>query len=398
MAGDSATSQNSAAGLTGTTTLDDKMMFEPGRLSYESADHIAQQIADEVQREIQGKTVVVLDTTVLNDLANLRAATVELEALVIEYKGLADNAGALQERRAAVAAVPQDAVRSFSMIAPVASASVAALSSLNAVVGAGLGLVSLFRQDVALHGTETKVDPLALEIAVGARLKAAGAEKVFLSDLIIPEPAKDKSLQKAIREVEEVKARAWQAIAPSVSALVQLDAKLDQAVTAKNQADVDTLTAEISGLRRDLQPVSDPLTRADQRLSDLNKQWNSIDDKSGLSVLARLLRAEAIHAMKAIYLHCAVVASGGHNRIVRSLWRTMFSGDGVSFMGGAVARWALLEKDGSLTKGGILVCRRGSADHGESGVPLDNFADPTAVTRSEPPEDKSTESRSRPPL
>jgi hypothetical protein len=32
----------------------------------------------------------------------------------------------------------------------------------------------------------------------------------------------------------------------------------------------------------------------------------------------------------------------------------IFLGDGLSFAGGAIARWALMEKDGSIAGGGIL--------------------------------------------
>ena len=53
------------------------------------------------------------------------------------------------------------------------------------------------------------------------------------------------------------------------------------------------------------------------------------------------------------YLHALVVASGGFNRTSRSLLRTIFSGDGLSFLGGATARWALLKENGSVAKGGI---------------------------------------------
>jgi hypothetical protein len=73
--------------------------------------------------------------------------------------------------------------------------------------------------------------------------------------------------------------------------------------------------------------------------------------------LARLLRAEAIKTEEPIYLHAVVVSSGGHHRIARSLWRTMFYGDGLTFVGGATVRWSLLAADGSIEKGGIRVER-----------------------------------------
>jgi hypothetical protein len=75
-----------------------------------------------------------------------------------------------------------------------------------------------------------------------------------------------------------------------------------------------------------------------------------------------MLRAEqlSITLKGAVYLHAAVVSSGGHNRVSRSLLRILFFGDGLSSMGGAVARWALLEADGAVTTGGIRAAREGA--------------------------------------
>jgi hypothetical protein len=88
-------------------------------------------------------------------------------------------------------------------------------------------------------------------------------------------------------------------------------------------------------------------------LSDLQTQWNQTDAASGMTVLARLLRAEAIRKLDPLYLHAAIVTSGGYNRITHNLFRTLFVGDGLSFTGGTVARWALLEDDGTVKLGGI---------------------------------------------
>jgi hypothetical protein len=77
--------------------------------------------------------------------------------------------------------------------------------------------------------------------------------------------------------------------------------------------------------------------------------------------LARLLRAEAIRVRQPAFLNAAVVASGGHNRIIRNLFRMLFLGDGLSFAGGATVRWALLGSDG------ILIARRSSSSHSVTG-------------------------------
>ena len=79
-----------------------------------------------------------------------------------------------------------------------------------------------------------------------------------------------------------------------------------------------------------------------------------MEETTGLNQLARLLRAEVIQKKQPIYLHAKVVSSGGHHRISRSLFRTLFVGDGLSFAGGAIVRWGLLTGTGELLLGGIL--------------------------------------------
>jgi hypothetical protein len=154
---------------------------------------------------------------------------------------------------------------------------------------------------------------------------------------------------------ETAKAAAWATIAPLVAQLISAEAELDQATQAatKEPALIARLTAEVATLRRDTEPLVAPLGRADQRFDDLQTQWCRIDSTSELSVMARLLRAEAIHALQPTYLHCAIVATGGQQRISRSLFRTIFTGDGLSFTGGAIARWALLAPNGAVQAGGI---------------------------------------------
>jgi hypothetical protein len=134
---------------------------------------------------------------------------------------------------------------------------------------------------------------------------------------------------------------------------VNLEPQLDTATKDKNQKLVDQLTIQVTNMRSDLDPIVTPLSRSDQKLTDLQTQWNRTDTGSGLTVLARPLRAEAIQSLKPLYLHAAIVSSGGYNRISHNFFRTMFLGDGLSFTGGAIARWALLDNDGAVKMEGI---------------------------------------------
>ena len=52
--------------------------------------------------------------------------------------------------------------------------------------------------------------------------------------------------------------------------------------------------------------------------------------------------------------HVRVLLAGGSNRIERSLFRTWFSGDGLSATGGAVVSWAILSERGAVEDGGMF--------------------------------------------
>ena len=96
-------------------------------------------------------------------------------------------------------------------------------------------------------------------------------------------------------------------------------------------------------------------TQIDQRFDALQSQLSKPDtDGSGLTIFARLLRAESIGARSPMLVHVRVLTAGGSNRVSRSLFRTMFTGDGLSSSGGAVVSWAILSEHGAIEDGGII--------------------------------------------
>lgn len=357
------TPSNSVTPLEGKTTIDSQMFFEPERLSYQSADCITEIIAREVREEVKDQVVVIAGTHLLADFANLQSVYLMLGILRGDYDALAMYGRRLVEGRSLMK--PEE-LENFKVLTPVEAITEtisAAVVPVTTLLNATLGLVSLFREDVEYHGLKTVVDPLAFEIALASKVKDEGATKVFVPDLMVvpPTEARTDSLSHHLYLVQEAKSRAWAVVGPLITELVRLEGELDQAAKDNDQERLDQLSAEVSELRRDMQPVSDPLGRADQRWADLQNQWNQSNDSSALPLLSRLLRAEAILAAKPLYLHATVVSSGGHHRISRNLFRMLFLGDGLSFAGGATVRWALLENDGSVAKGGIIVESRSTS-------------------------------------
>lgn len=356
------TGSNSVTPLEGKTTIDERMFFEPERLSYQSAARIAEKIAGEVRDnyplDFGDKTVVIAGTQLLADFANLRSVYLILESLQKDYVAVSAPLTSTISKQPLAESKASDGGDKSNKKAEKA----VPFAAETAILDTALGLVSLFRQDVEYHGIKTVIDALAFEIALAAKVKgerARGAKKVFVPDLmVVPQTGKESSLRQHLQTVQDLKAEAWKAAGPRISELVSMEARLDEAARSNDQELLNQLARETSDFRRDMQPLIEALGRADQRLADLQNKLSQSSSPDGLTLLARLLRAEAIQAMQPLYLHAAVVSSGGHHRISRNLFRMLFLGDGLSFAGGATVRWALLENDGSVTKGGILVIRR----------------------------------------
>jgi len=356
-------SSNPLAGVEpGKLTIDDKMRFGPQRMAYSAAHDIASEIASKVSDSTRQKIVVIAGTQLLADFANLEATKLSLLGLQLEYRRIEANVNRIDQESASTA--DEGALEA---VVGVAGAGVVALAAAgtNPFVAAALGVLSLMQSDVEFHGTETPVDRLAFEIDVAAAVKAAGAAKVLIPEFMI-RPLADSSsskLQALLEQVAAAKGDAWNAVAPFIARLTRAEADLDLAVTEKRDAkEIELLRVNVREARRDLEPFHRPLSKADQVFDEMQAQWRKTETGTELSTLARMLRAEAIHAMSPTYLHCAIVASGGHHRIHRHLLRMLFAGDGLTFSGGAVARWALLATDGSIELGGVLSASK-SGEH-----------------------------------
>jgi hypothetical protein len=371
---------NTAAGIAaalaekpeaGKTTIDEKMRFGPLHLAYASARDLAYSIGITIADKTKDDTVVVAGTQLLADYANLQAALLTLDGLKKDYELLQKFAKELKGKtRGFVAEAAADAnLRAKAPGQPAPAAPVleaaAAAAAANPFVAAALGALSLLQSDVEFHGTETKIDRLTFELAVAGTLKKFETKKVLIPDLVLAplQIPKSSVFRTALDAVAEAKSKAWLEIAPFIKRALDAEAELDKAAqekdAVKKAAAVDSAQAELDTARRNLEPLNTPLMRADQALEDLQEGWRKVEAGEVLSTLARMLRVESIATTKVdgklpIYLHCAVVDSGGHHRIHRSLLRMLFFGDGLSFAGGAIVRWALLDSDGSIRQSGMV--------------------------------------------
>lgn len=348
--------------LEGKTSVDGSMLLEPQILSYQSAKILASKIAELVKENLSQKTnaIVLADSKFLADYASLKAAYFSLDHLIEAYGNLAKAVSELTHKHQKESiSDTAPSVLSEPKIAGIGAAALAIPSVISpalAALNASIELLGFFRQDVEFHGVTTAIDALSFQIALAHELKETNKDFNILIPALQMFPSVNKesdSLEKRLSQLEANKAELWSQLYPLINSLAQEEADLEIAVSKKDEAEIEALRVKITKHRRDLQPISDNLGLIDQRYSNLLREWDGTDE-TGIPKIARMLRAEFIHLKNPVYLHAEVVLSGGYYKIKRNLFRTLFTGDGLHFTGGAVIRWALIMNDDVFINGGIL--------------------------------------------
>ncbi len=307
--------------LAGTTTVDEKVVFEAQRLSYDAARVIAEKIAFRISGRTRDQIVIIAGTQLLADMSNLVAIKAVLEELVREYSALGDTVE--KQPAAEQGSLVKDA-RSPAAFTTVLSSTLAAAT---AAVQSALTLVALFRQDVDYKGIAITLDTQAFEIELAGRVRMHKAREVIVPDFAVftAPHGEEGSLLSLLANVRSARSRVL---------LAALGKDMDVEPDAKKES------------------FASAVAEVDKRLSDLETQLTKSDlDGFGLTLLARLFRVENLMAKSAMFVHARVVLAGGSNRVQRSLWRSMFSGDGLSSTGGAVVTWAILSTAGAVEDG-----------------------------------------------
>lgn len=307
--------------LAGTTTVDEKVVFEAQRLSYDAARVIAEKIAFRISGRTRDQIVVIASSQLLADMSNLVAIKVVLEELAREYSALAHTVETLP---VAVHGSLNEDARSPAAFTTALSST---LTAATAAVQSALTLVALFRQDVDYKGVAITLDTQAFEIELAGRVRMHKAREVIVPDFAVfaaPQGGKG-SLLSLLANVRSTRSRV----------LLAAMEKVTHPEPDPKQLSFTSAVAEV-----------------DKRLNDLETQLTKSDlDGSGLTLLARLFRVEHLMAKSGMLVHARVVLAGGSNRVQRSLWRSMFSGDGLSSTGGAVVTWAILSPAGAVEDG-----------------------------------------------
>jgi hypothetical protein len=342
--------------LDGTTTVDAQVVFEAQRLSYDAVRNIAEKIARRVSGRTKGQEVVIAGTQLLADISNLVAIKAVLEELADDYDALAELAHAsVPAHKIPTAAGIVDLRTTFSTATAV-GAITSGFGAVTAGVQGALTLVELFRQDVDYKGVPIAIDTLAFELELASRLRMHKARDVFVpSFAVFSAPSRGESaFRTLLQKAHAARSRVLRAVGPKKPAAKTKSEQILADIDALHHHLPDADEPERISLATPDQ-IHDALAEIDKRFSDLQAQLEKADaDGSGLTLLARLFRIETIMSRSPMFVHARVVLAGGNNRVQRSLFRTLFTGDGLSSTGGAVVSWAILSPYGAIEDGGIF--------------------------------------------
>lgn len=342
--------------LEGTTTIDDKVVFEAQRLSYDASRIIAEKIARRISERTRGREVVIAGTQLLADFSNLVAIKAVLEELADDYDALGELAHAsVPAHKGPLVAGVVDIRSTFSPAAAAAAIS-SGIGAATAGVQGALKLVELFRQDVDYKGVPIAIDTLAFELELASRLRMHKARDVFVPAFaVFAAPVRGESaFRTLLQKVHAARSRVLRAVGPKKPAPKTKAEQILDDIDALHHDYSDADESELTPFATPEQ-IHDALAEIDKRFSDLQAQLEKADaDGSGLTLMARLFRIETIMSRSPMFVHARVVLAGGNNRVQRSLFRTLFAGDGLSSTGGAVVSWAILSPYGAIEDGGIF--------------------------------------------
>jgi hypothetical protein len=294
--------------LEGTISVDEKAALPSQILTYKTMWEIAKQAASDI-------------TTIKSNTDTLVVFSEKELGGVAAYKSALDQIGAFQTRYNELnpPLVGAAAVPAFALLAPEL---VATLTKSVADV------VALFRTNVEIKGTTVTVDDVAVvaELARGLREKKPTA-KVIYPPLYYPLQFFKDGVKKS-KLIEKLGALYNDRIR-AVEAIVAIEAKPPE----QQKSEKDKIPS---------------LKSLNEQVDKFTNALAVVDDKTGLSALTILLKAEQLQLSLAqentAIVYIKTDAVGGSNKTTRNL----FTGTKLLHTGGLVVTFMLFDNDGAI--------------------------------------------------
>jgi hypothetical protein len=153
------------------------------------------------------------------------------------------------------------------------------------------------------------------------------------------------------KPVLEARRAAMSEVGPKLRQIAELDEELGRLEKANppDPAAIATAREKIVGAQAEVRPALLLLEKTDTQFTELQSSMSKVEEKSGLSRFARLVRASEILARKdASFLYASVTTAGGAYRVSRNFLQTIFWKGSWSFSGGCIVWYTLFGADGKI--------------------------------------------------
>jgi hypothetical protein len=200
-----------------------------------------------------------------------------------------------------------------------------------------IDLIALFRTDTEIKSVEITLDDVAL-VALVAKELGPGID-VF-DPQILPLGLNSASFANSlvIKNLDGLQ-----------TARQNAHTAVDRAVAA-----LETSSLDPEAKKAKAESLKEPLTNADTLFQTFRDGLLKVDEASGTSELARLLRAEILEAslqeQDSYLLYMKIVKAGGSNQVTRNLFR----GSKLSHSGGVIVTYLLFRSDGAIAASDTL--------------------------------------------
>jgi len=366
--------------LDGVTSIDEKVFLECEILAHVALSEIATQISKEAKAAADKEPKEAIDKArdLSNQADNIPPATAATRATVI----LLDNSlisalqlfsslklqSALFEKSFNGVAPPEPAVRKELRkgFAPGL-----AISAVTGAVEGVLDLLGLFRQDTQFSGRTVAIKETALYLEVARALREAGFN-VLYPRLLSFQADKDAQLSQAkltqlFDDVFRARQGAADRLRPRLQEvsgfekdLIDREREFPNATPERQKQltqEIQDLKARLVTARKNLDPDLVLFENTDSSWNQLQKALAIPDEKTGQVPMQLLNRAaESIERFKgsppAYFLYAEGVVAGGTMKVRRTLWQTLFWGDGLEFSGGSVVSYALFDGKAQILTSG----------------------------------------------
>lgn len=321
---------------------------EANLLAYGAVRAIADTIAEEIQAKVPGKEVVIYTEREFTYLEHSRSFSSNLLALDTDMKGV--TAPVLRSDNVACApARAPDKEAGGNVLSGLGP-----LSSVDAITQ----VLSLFKVNKHLAGTEVAVDTFALSAAVADALQQREIKTYYppllVSSAALTMPSARSSVEdaldkvnKGVLDLDDVLAKV--AESQTLLAMRKTANKKPSFDCAKGYAG-DEITLAATAARAKL---------LKDRAAKYIAAALTPDEKTGVTLMQSLISADTIRnkAPKAMLLQLKSISAGG-----TTLTKTNFFSASFRFSGGAVVAYMLADSDGALVMSGLATKYGGFAN------------------------------------